>query len=114
MAIFKEKKRTVKENKELGKIIIDHVLDEELFGGTNTLFARITLHPGCGVPVHKHEGNNETYYFLQGEGTYQDGEKKFKVKSGYVTFCEDGGSHGLVNTGSEDLVFIALIATTPK
>lgn len=114
MAIFKEKTRTVKENPGLGKIINDHIIDESLFGGTNTLFGRITLRPGCGVPFHQHVGNNETYYILAGEGEYQDGDKKAKVKAGYVTFCPDGSSHGLVNTGKEDLVFIALIANTLK
>lgn len=112
MAIFKEKTRVVKENPGTGKIINDHLIDEKLFGGSNSMFSRITLHPGCGVPFHKHEGNNETYYILQGEGVYQDEDKKAKVKAGYVTFCVDGGSHGLMNTSKEDLVFVALIANT--
>jgi len=114
MAIYKEKTRIVKENPGTGKIIADHFIDEKLFGGANKLYARITLHPGCGVPLHKHEGNNETYYIVQGEGLYQDGKKKVKVKTDYVTFCPDGGSHALMNTGKEDLVFIALIANTIK
>ena len=29
-----------------------------------------------------------------------------------MTFCADGGTHGLLNTGKEDLVFVALIANT--
>ena len=114
MAIFKEKKRIVKENPGTGKIISDHIIDEKLFGGANSLYARVTLHPGNGVPLHKHVGNNETYYIVKGEGMYQDGDIKAKVKPGYVTFCADGGSHALMNTGMEDLVFIALIANTLK
>ncbi|SRR5574344_781995 len=114
MTIYKEKTRTVKENPGTGKIINDHIIDEKLIGKAVSLYGRITLHPGCGVPLHKHVGNNETYYIVKGEGMYQDGEIKAKVKPGYVTFCADGGSHALMNTGMEDLVFIALIANTIK
>ena len=114
MTIYKEKTRTVKENPGTGKIINDHIIDEKLIGKAVSLYGRITLHPGCGVPLHKHVGNNETYYIVKGEGMYQDGEIKAKVKPGYVTFCADGGCHALMNICLGDLVFIALIANTIK
>ena len=59
MTIYKEKTRTVKENPGTGKIINDHIIDEKLIGKAVSLYGRITLHPGCGVPLHKHVGNNE-------------------------------------------------------
>ena len=51
----------------------------------------------------------ETYYLLSGEGLYHDNDKSYPVKAGDVTFCADGGTHGLDNTGDSDLTFMALI-----
>ena len=113
MAVFTEKAKQVVTNPGTGTIEKEILVDPALFQGTNDLFARITLHPGCAVPVHQHLGNNETYYLLKGEGEYTDEDKKVAVKAGDVTFCADGGTHGLLNTGKEDLVFIALISNNP-
>ena len=79
-------------NPKTGTIEKEILLDPKYFNGTNDLFARITLHPGCAVPVHQHLGNNETYYLLKGEGEYTDEDKTLTVKAGDVTFCADGGN----------------------
>ena len=113
MAVFTEKAKQVVTNPGTGTIEKEILVDPALFQGTNDLFARITLHPGCAVPVHQHLGNNETYYLLKGEGEYTDEDKKVAVKAADVTISEDGGTHGLMNTRKEDLVFIALISNTP-
>jgi quercetin dioxygenase-like cupin family protein len=114
MAVYKTLKREVAENPGTGAIIKDIIMDPAAFGGANKMFAQVTLKPGCAIPVHKHEGNNETYFLLKGQGEYTDENKKVTVRAGEVTFCPDGGTHGLLNTGSEDLVFVALIANTIK
>ena len=35
--------------------------------------------------------------------------RQFPSEAGDVTFCKDGDGHGVKNTGTEDLVFVALI-----
>lgn len=114
MAIFHEKTKQIRENKETGNVIIEHLLDEELFQGQNSMFAQVTLKPGCALGYHQHKGNNETYYILSGKGIYTDNGQEVPVTAGDVTFCYDGDSHALKNTENSDLVFIALIAKTPK
>ena len=64
---------------------------------------------GKGHVIIEHHGETETYYILSGEGSYNDGEKSFPVKTGDVTFCPDNSGHALDNTGDTDLVFMALI-----
>ena len=113
MPIFTKKKQETR-IQPTGNFTVEHIIDESLFGGSNKMFAQITLPPGAQVPIHAHKGNNETYYLVKGQGTYTDEDKKFPVKAGDVTFCQDGGTHGLENTGKEDLMFIALIANTLK
>ncbi len=112
MAIYHTLTRTVKENPQTGSIISDAIMDPATLGKGVKMFAQVTLKPGCAVPIHQHVGNNETYYLIQGSGEYTDEDKKVTVKAGDVTFCADGGTHGLLNTGKEDLVFVALIANT--
>ncbi|MBS5519985.1 MAG: cupin domain-containing protein [Acidaminococcus sp.] len=112
MAIYHTLTRTVKENPGTGSIISDAIMDPETLGKGVKMFAQVTLKPGCAVSIHQHVGNNETYYLIQGSGEYTDEDKKVTVKAGDVTFCPDGGTHGLLNTGKDDLVFIALIAHT--
>ena len=73
------------------------------------LYARVIVQPNCAVPYHKHEGDNEAYYFLSGEGEYNENGVVRTVKPGDVTWTADGSSHGIVNKGTTDLTFMALI-----
>lgn len=92
-----------------GHVIIEHLLGEAELDGKCGLYAKVTIEPGCTLGFHEHHGETETYYILSGEGSYNDGEKSFPVKTGDVTFCPDGSGHALDNTGDTDLVFMALI-----
>ena len=65
--------------------------------------------PGDSIGDHLHTGNNEIYYVLSGSADYNDNGTTVKIEAGDVTVCNDGESHGLVNTGSEPLHLIALI-----
>ncbi len=74
-----------------------------------SLYARVTVPPGVSVSDHKHEGNGESYFFLKGSGTYTEDGVSRPISAGDSTWTPSGSSHGLENTGSEDLVFMALI-----
>lgn len=73
------------------------------------LFARITLEPGCGIGLHRHEGESETFCFLEGRGEYNDNGAVIEVGPGDVAYTAPGQSHSIRNTGTETLSFIALI-----
>ena len=81
---------------------------EELYG-KGRLFNRMVIAPGNSIGEHKHEGDNEIFYFLSGTGEYNDNGTKVQVGPGDTTVCNDGEMHGLVNTGDVPLEFIALI-----
>ena len=82
-----------------GHVIIEHLLGEAELDGKCGLYAKVTIEPGCTLGFHEHHGETETYYILSGEGSYNDGEKSFPVKTGDVTFCPDNSGHALDNTG---------------
>ena len=81
---------------------------DELYGA-GRLFNRMIIAPGNSIGEHKHEGDNEIFYFLSGTGEYNDNGTKVQVGPGDTTVCNDGEMHGLVNTGDVPLEHIALI-----
>ena len=93
-----------------GHVLIEHLLDEEQLNGKCRMYAHVRLEPGLPRwACIRHHGETETYYILSGEGLYYDNDRSYPVKAGDVTFCADGGTHGLDNTGDTNLEFMALI-----
>lgn len=99
------------ETNETGSFCLEKILTSEL-GDKCALYARVTVPPGVAVPFHRHDGNGESYFFLAGEGEYDDNGTKRTVRAGDSTWTPSGSSHGLVNTGAENLVFMALIVNS--
>lgn len=62
----------------------------------------VVIYKNGGIPEHTHE-NIETYTILKGKGVMTvDGEQQ-EVKEGDYVFIPSGASHGLENTGDEEL-----------
>ena len=81
---------------------------EELYG-KGRMFNHMILAPGNSIGEHRHEGDNEIFYFLKGSGTYCDNGNLVRVFPGDTAICNSGEFHSLVNDGDEPLEFIALI-----
>ena len=93
-----------------GDVYMYGVLMPEEMMGHGTLYSRVVLPPGSSIGYHTHTGNTEPYYTLQGEGIFTgpDGTKT-EVKAGDVCLIACGESHGIENTGSDNLEMMALI-----
>lgn len=114
MALIESKTVTAKNRFDgKGEIYITHLLTPAEMVGQCGMFAKVTVPPGSSLGKHAHKGDSETYYIVQGTAQYTDGDETYTVKAGDTTFCADGAFHGIENTGSEDLIFIALIIKTP-
>ncbi|MCH3950876.1 MAG: cupin domain-containing protein [Acidaminococcus sp.] len=76
----------------------------------------MTLKPGDSIGMHKHIDNDDTYIIISGKGVFTDSNgKETEVGPQSVTIAGPGESHALRNNGTEDLVFIDLIAkNVPK
>lgn len=92
-----------------GHVIIKNLLGADEMKNAARFYAEVTLEPGCEIGYHQHLNESETYYILVGTGTYNDNGEKREVKAGDVTFTDHGASHGLLNTGTQNLVLMALI-----
>ena len=98
-----------------GYALFEHLLEKDQMGEACSLYAKVTLPPGSSIGYHVHQGDSESYYFLSGEGTYLNNDKEeVPVRTGDVTFTGDGEGHGLINTGKEKMVFMALILKSTK
>ncbi len=67
------------------------------------------LIPGATVGFHTHETDSETIYVLSGTGKilYDDGCEPLSAGSSH--YCPRGHAHSLMNCGSEDLIFFAIV-----
>ena len=81
---------------------------EELYG-KGRMFNHMILAPGYSIGEHRHEGDNEIFYFIAGTGEYNDNGTIVQVGPGDTVACNDGEKHSLANTGDVPLEFIALI-----
>ena len=94
----------------IGETVMTKLLSgAEEMNGKGRMFNLMTLRPGCTIGEHTHEGDSEVFYFLKGEGVYNDNGTKVTVKPGDVALCNSGELHSLANNGTENLVFVALI-----
>ena len=93
-----------------GEVEFEHILDKDELNGHGSLYAKIRLKPGCSVGYHKHIGNTEPYYILEGHGTFIDNDgTRTEVGPGDVCVIEVGQGHSMENNSDQDLVFLSLI-----
>ena len=67
------------------------------------------LEPGCSIGFHKHETSSEIIYILSGKADflYDDGAEE--TVAGGCHYCPKGHSHSMINNGTEDLVYFAVV-----
>jgi len=77
----------------------------EKAAGFKQVFRKRALHPGAAIGYHLQK-EDEVYYILSGEGVMQMNGKEFPVKPGDAILTRPGSSHGLKQTGKDDLTLI--------
>ena len=68
-------------------------------------FKKRVLKPGAAIGYHLQE-IDEVYYILSGSGVMQMNGKEFPVQPGDAILTRPGSSHGLKQTGKEDLTLM--------
>jgi uncharacterized cupin superfamily protein len=74
------------------------------------------LPPGkIGCPFHYHMLEDEVFFVLSGSGVLRYGDELFAIRSGDCIACPAGiqVAHQIANTGSEDLVYLAIGRNDP-
>ncbi len=87
-----------------------HILDGDAqMSHMGRVFAFATLPVGGGIPLHPHNGESETYFFLSGTGVFNDNGTLVPVGKGDVAHTPSGSKHGIQNTGEVPLEYITLV-----
>lgn len=74
----------------------------------NLVLSSTKLYRGQSTRGHRHPGQEEVYFFVQGEGHMIVGEEDsqpFRVTSGDIVLIPDGAFHRVINDGYQNLVF---------
>jgi mannose-6-phosphate isomerase-like protein (cupin superfamily) len=69
------------------------------------------LPPGGVSGRHRHTRTSEIYFSLAGQGEYLHGGMSAPLVPGYLAVTPLGGTHGLLNTGTSDVMW--LVAEVP-
>ena len=69
------------------------------------IFRKRALKPGSAIGYHV-QTEDEIYYVLSGHGIMTADGKSFDVEPGTAILTRTGSSHGLKQTGAEDLVIL--------
>ena len=67
------------------------------------------LEPGCTVGLHTHDTSSEIIYIVSGQADCIYDDTTETVGPGGCHYCPKGHSHSLINNGTEDLVFFAVV-----
>jgi quercetin dioxygenase-like cupin family protein len=73
----------------------------------NLVVSSTDLKPKQSTRGHKHEGQEEVYYFVKGSGKMELNEESFMVKAGDVVLIEDGVFHR-VHGGPKGIYFVCV------
>jgi mannose-6-phosphate isomerase-like protein (cupin superfamily) len=95
-----------------GVVTVKHLLNPDEMLGKGRLFAQNTVPPGASIGLHRHQGDSEAYYVIEGSGVYRNNDQSFAIKAGDLARVDDLNAHSIENTGDVPLVFIALILFT--
>jgi mannose-6-phosphate isomerase-like protein (cupin superfamily) len=90
--VKKDDRYIVKDNTELEHLIVSST----------------DLRSGKSTSGHKHEGQEEVYLFIRGNGQMELDNDRFDVYPGDTVLIKDGVFHRVHNTGEENLYFICV------
>jgi mannose-6-phosphate isomerase-like protein (cupin superfamily) len=77
-------------------------------------FALNRLPPGASIGMHRHAGDEDCYYCLSGCGLVRDGSEEYPITAGVLQITRNGETQALRNTGTEDLVYLAVLIRAPS
>lgn len=92
-----------------GNITIKNLFQADEIHGKVRLTAEITIPAGGSIGFHRHEQEEELFYFIAGQGIVDDNGITQAVGPGYAMLTGNGCGHSVRNAGNEPLVMLAVI-----
>ncbi len=79
---------------------------------TDAVVVAWTVKPGQRISPHVHPSGQDTWTVISGVGEYQVDEsgKTVRIAAGDIAVATSGAVHGLLNTGSQDFIFVSVVS----
>ena len=100
---------TIEENMLPGFKGGEKFLAARMFSDSLNRIMKARLVPGASIGMHTHEDSSEIIFILSGSGHAEYDGERICLTSGDVHYCAKGHTHCLVNDGTEDLEFFAVV-----
>ena len=84
-----------------------YVVTDNAFGNS-LILSKTVLESGKETTGHKHEGQEEVYFFVGGVGKIQLDDEFISVRTDDIVLIKDGVFHKVFNTGVASLSFICV------
>lgn len=81
----------------------------QMYADRQNKIMRGSLEPGASIGLHTHQTSSEIVFILSGSGTASYDGVSEALFPGCCHYCPKGHTHSLRNTGSEPLVFLAVV-----
>ena len=85
-----------------------------LFASSRILVGINAFRPGQEHALHAHAGLDKVYHVLQGEGLFLLEDSEVEMAAGTLLVAPADVAHGIRNTGTGDLVVLAILAPGPR
>ena len=99
--------------KELMQYRSDKMAKVDVVSSGKLLCGLNCFEPGQAQKVHAHAGADKLYCVIEGSGEFSVGDGVRRLGKGEVLYVPENVDHGVVNTGSENLAVLIVIAPNP-
>jgi mannose-6-phosphate isomerase-like protein (cupin superfamily) len=92
---------------ERGRLRSHFLMDAGDLGSRNLTVTWVDVPPGAEQRPHTHGDSEQVYVIVRGRGRMRVAGDVEEVKEGDLVFIPPAAEHGIVNDGSETLVYIS-------
>jgi mannose-6-phosphate isomerase-like protein (cupin superfamily) len=92
---------------ERGRLRSHFLLDAGDLGSRNLTVTWVDVPPGAEQRAHSHPDSEQIYVIVRGTGRMRVAGDTEEVSEGDLVFIPPAAEHGIVNEGSETLVYIS-------
>jgi quercetin dioxygenase-like cupin family protein len=85
-----------------------------IFRSDRMLVGLNCFEPGQEHKLHSHAGMDKVYHVVSGRGLFLLEGREIPMEAGVMLVAPDGVPHGIRNTGSGQLIVLAILAPAPS
>jgi oxalate decarboxylase/phosphoglucose isomerase-like protein (cupin superfamily) len=102
---FRPEEHAVYDSERMGK--------SALFESERLLVGLNAFEPGQEHKLHAHSGMDKVYHVLAGSGVFLLAGREEPMEAGMMLIAPEGMMHGILNTSTERLLVLAILAPSP-